>query len=75
MPKFYAKVIVNSENKFKMHKYNALAMIGIRPPRPKKRLSDIKLPQSSAQGMESKLQHNADIGDIHISETTKVTEE
>lgn len=42
LPKFQAKVIVDTKNKFKMHKYNALAAQGIRPPRPKRRFSPLK---------------------------------
>jgi hypothetical protein len=34
-------------NHFKMHKYNALAMIGIKPPRPKRKLSPSKKAEAS----------------------------
>jgi hypothetical protein len=42
LPKFQAKVIVDTKNKFKMHKYNMLAMNGIKPPRPRRRQSPEK---------------------------------
>lgn len=46
LPRFKARVIVESENAFKSKKQSALANMGIKPPRPrKKQLDDVEEPE------------------------------
>ena len=40
LPKFSAKVILDSKLKFKARKINSLAMMGILPPKPRKKAFD-----------------------------------